>query len=157
MFFCQSSAAAQGLAVLTILLVWWMIMITFPILRAHLFPWGVPGLSRSSFWWGIPAGPGLLPPLDPPYWQWFCFLLRSPEIFKVIGQCSIKYCCLLGRAKIFGIDCLNHISPHSYSISPGSQNGYKVGCPARLFKVIWCPTSEPFWARWKSFELVRNC
>ena len=33
---------------------------------------------------------------------------------------------------------------HSEWFSP-CQNGPEVGCPVRLFKVIWCPTSEPFW------------
>ena len=32
---------------------------------------------------------------------------------------------------------------HSQKISPG-PNGSEVGCIARLFKVIWRPTSEPF-------------
>ena len=36
------------------------------------------------------------------------------------------------------------ISGHLERFSPG-QNGPKVGCPVRLFQVIWLPTSEPFW------------
>ena len=35
------------------------------------------------------------------------------------------------------------ILDHFERFSPG-PNGSEVGCPARLFKVIWRPTSEPF-------------
>ena len=103
MFFCQSSAAAQGLAVLTLLLVWWMIMITFPILRAHLFPWGFQVYPDPRFGGGSLQGPGFCLPWILLIDNGFVYFLEALKHSKLSVNARLNIAVFWAARKFLGL------------------------------------------------------